>query len=218
MKDAQIAESETSPRAAGEVAGHILKVAARLFAERGYDATSVREIVAAAGVTKPTLYYHFGSKQGLAEALIRRPHVELVGELRALLEREVDPVRLLRETLETHLRFCRDDPDLARFFFALKSSPEGASLAEGMCRLGQEMKQVMADGFARLAELGLVDPGRLDGLERMFRGLILVSILDFLRYGRPLAADLADDLTRDLLHGFARPGYPIDNPDPRDRP
>ena len=41
------------------VARHIARAAARLFAERGYDATSVREIVEAAGVAKPTLYYYF---------------------------------------------------------------------------------------------------------------------------------------------------------------
>lgn len=44
--------------------------AAELFAARGYDAVSVREIVEACGVTKPALYYHFESKEGLARALI----------------------------------------------------------------------------------------------------------------------------------------------------
>ncbi len=48
----------------------VLKQAARLFAERGYDAVSVREIVESAGVTKPALYYHFGSKEGLARAVV----------------------------------------------------------------------------------------------------------------------------------------------------
>lgn len=48
----------------------VLAEAARLFAARGYDAVSVREIVQAAGVTKPALYYHFGSKEGLANALL----------------------------------------------------------------------------------------------------------------------------------------------------
>lgn len=48
----------------------ILHHAVSLFAVRGYDAVSVREIVLAAGVTKPSLYYHFGSKEGLAQALI----------------------------------------------------------------------------------------------------------------------------------------------------
>jgi AcrR family transcriptional regulator len=48
----------------------ILREAAELFAARGYDAVSVREIVQAAGVTKPALYYHFGSKEGVASTLI----------------------------------------------------------------------------------------------------------------------------------------------------
>ncbi len=50
----------------------ILRVAARLFATRGFEATSVREIVEAAGVTKPTLYYYFGSKEGLATGALDR--------------------------------------------------------------------------------------------------------------------------------------------------
>ncbi len=55
------------------VARHIARTAARLFAERGYDATSVREIVEAAGVAKPTMYYYFRSKEGLAQALLTVP-------------------------------------------------------------------------------------------------------------------------------------------------
>lgn len=43
----------------------MLAEALRLFTDRGYAATTVREIVAAAGVTKPVLYYYFGSKEGL---------------------------------------------------------------------------------------------------------------------------------------------------------
>jgi AcrR family transcriptional regulator len=54
-------KSEMSP-----VARQIARTAAKLFASRGYDATSIREIVEAAGVAKPTLYYYFGSKEGLA--------------------------------------------------------------------------------------------------------------------------------------------------------
>ena len=60
------------------VARHIARAAARLFAERGYDATSVREIVEAAGVAKPTLYYYFRSKEGLAQALLTVPLTSLV--------------------------------------------------------------------------------------------------------------------------------------------
>ena len=43
----------------------ILNTALELFCARGYDAVGVQEIVDRAGITKPTLYYYFGSKQGL---------------------------------------------------------------------------------------------------------------------------------------------------------
>jgi TetR/AcrR family transcriptional regulator len=43
----------------------LLTAALKLFNEKGYSATSVREIVEAAGVTKPVLYYYFGNKEGI---------------------------------------------------------------------------------------------------------------------------------------------------------
>lgn len=44
--------------------------ALKLFNRKGYSATTVREIVAEAGVTKPVLYYYFGSKEGVYLSLI----------------------------------------------------------------------------------------------------------------------------------------------------
>ncbi len=51
----------------------LLSSALELFTTKGYSATSVREIVEAAGVTKPVLYYYFGNKEGIYLALMREP-------------------------------------------------------------------------------------------------------------------------------------------------
>lgn len=48
----------------------ILSCALESFYEWGYDAVGVQEIVEKAGVTKPTLYYYFGSKRGLLECVM----------------------------------------------------------------------------------------------------------------------------------------------------
>lgn len=48
----------------------ILQCAKELFYLKGYDAVGVQEIVDRAGITKPTLYYHFGSKLGLLKSLM----------------------------------------------------------------------------------------------------------------------------------------------------
>ena len=48
----------------------IMESAKDLFYARGYDAVGVQEIADGAGITKPTLYYYFGSKLGLLKALL----------------------------------------------------------------------------------------------------------------------------------------------------
>src|SRR6185369_2858966 len=47
------------------VRDRLLNVALQLFAQKGFESTSVREIASAAEVTKPTIYYYFKSKEGL---------------------------------------------------------------------------------------------------------------------------------------------------------
>ena len=48
----------------------IFETALKLFAEKGYDATSVEEITSVVGVAKGTLYYHFSSKEEIFNFLI----------------------------------------------------------------------------------------------------------------------------------------------------
>jgi TetR/AcrR family transcriptional regulator len=53
----------------------LLQAALDFFTEKGYSATSVREIVKSAGVTKPVLYYYFKNKEGIYLELFREPFV-----------------------------------------------------------------------------------------------------------------------------------------------
>jgi AcrR family transcriptional regulator len=186
----------------GAVARHIARSAAKLFAERGYDATSVREIVEAAGVAKPTLYYYFRSKEGLAQALLTVPLSGLVATLRNLVTTEADPIRCMQRVLEAHYTFCREDPDRARFIYSLFFGPLRSEVAG-------ELEPFKADLFGwteaavrRLAEAGLVARERVDGCCAAFRGLIVVSTLDFLFEGRPLGQDMAPRQVREILFGF----------------
>jgi len=54
----------------------LLEAGIDLFAEKGYARTSVREIVARAGVTKPVLYYYFKNKAGILRAILDRAATE----------------------------------------------------------------------------------------------------------------------------------------------
>src|SRR5216110_1198663 len=52
----------------GDTRARIQRVALELFAEQGYDATSLREIAERLGVTKAALYYHFKSKEDIVRS------------------------------------------------------------------------------------------------------------------------------------------------------
>ncbi|HVN75407.1 MAG TPA: TetR/AcrR family transcriptional regulator [Thermoanaerobaculaceae bacterium] len=70
------------------VKGRLMLSAIALFARKGYAATTVREIVEAAGVTKPALYYHFGSKEGIFLAMMQEALAEFEATAAASLEME----------------------------------------------------------------------------------------------------------------------------------
>src|SRR5579875_451535 len=63
----------------------LLDVGRSLFAEKGFDGTSIEEIAARAGVSKPVVYEHFGGKEGLYAVVVDR-------EMSALLDRLTDAI------------------------------------------------------------------------------------------------------------------------------
>jgi AcrR family transcriptional regulator len=76
-------------RPRGDTRGDILAVAQELFADQGYDATSLREIAERLGITKAALYYHFKSKDDILRALIE-PMGDVLAELVDRLEAAQD--------------------------------------------------------------------------------------------------------------------------------
>jgi AcrR family transcriptional regulator len=66
LSSVDIPPSERDP----QTRNRLLQSAVRTFDRKGYSAASVREIAEMAGVAKPALYYHFGSKEGLLIAIL----------------------------------------------------------------------------------------------------------------------------------------------------
>jgi TetR/AcrR family transcriptional regulator len=195
--------ADEDDRASGTMYRHIARAAARLFASQGYDATSVREIVAAAGVTKPTLYYHFGSKAGLAHALLNAPLSRLTADLRGVLETEPDPVEALRKMIALKFEFGLDDPDRMRFIHALFFGPFGSRLVAELMPYFDELDRVFLAVSQRLAEAGIIAEGFDAEFTRHIRGLVVVSTLDFMFRGEPLDSRRVAGMVQRLIHGFA---------------
>lgn len=90
----------------------LIGVARGLFAANGVDGTSVEEIAATANVSKPVVYEHFGSKDGLYAVVVDREVQQLQGSLEAALTRPHQaPRRVLEAGVFALLDYIDDNPD-----------------------------------------------------------------------------------------------------------
>jgi AcrR family transcriptional regulator len=131
----------------------IMRHAAALFAARGYDAVSVREIVEAAGVTKPSLYYYFDSKEGLARALIDELHAAGAEMRRGVFATAKDVRDLLELYTREMLALAQRFRDTFAFAFSLWFGR--SSLKELICQTEEHHEQIIRDWHAALAARGM---------------------------------------------------------------
>src|ERR1051326_5215711 len=109
---------------------HVLQAALKRFAECGYEGTSVQEIVKAANVTKPTLYYYFGKKMELYQALVDYAHDERWRLMQAAAERGDTLADKLIEILAAVFDFSQNNRDVMRIAFATGFAAPGELPAE----------------------------------------------------------------------------------------
>jgi AcrR family transcriptional regulator len=122
-----MANNDHHNRREGPMGEQLLKAALKLFTQKGYAATSVREIVATAGVSKPVLYYYFENKEGIYLALMHR----LFGQLEMLFDEYHSEKGSAKEQLlslfDTAFLLVSDNRDLIRLMHAIYyGPPQGA--------------------------------------------------------------------------------------------
>jgi AcrR family transcriptional regulator len=88
----------------------LLDIGRRLFAERGLDGTSIEEIAARAGVSKPVVYEHFGGKEGLYAVVVDREVSRFLEMATRLLEGDDNTVKF-EVAAVTLLRYIQDNAD-----------------------------------------------------------------------------------------------------------
>jgi TetR/AcrR family transcriptional regulator len=155
-----------------DIRSRIGKVATRLFCRKGYGSTSVSEIVKLAGVTKPMLYYYFGSKAGLFNRLFE----EHFGAFHEILERILGMKgttrdKVLQLTID-QFRFCRDNVDGLRFIMNTVMGPQ-----KGIPRVRfPELNRINARLFAQILTEGIerreIKPMPIEGLGLAYIGMV----------------------------------------------
>ncbi|GAA3396799.1 TetR/AcrR family transcriptional regulator [Cryptosporangium minutisporangium] len=145
----------------------LLDVAEELFLGAGYERTSIEDIARAAGITRPVVYEHYGSKEGIYLACVRRARVPLNEALHAAFESSDDPVEQFTRGLDAYYALLERDANRWRLLF----SPNGVltgPLADDLLRERFRTANLIAD----LVETHLphVDPQRIDAFAHAISG------------------------------------------------
>jgi len=139
------------PRPGPDTRQQILQAALRRFAHSGYAGASVQHIVDEAKVTKPMLYYHFGSKEGLYSALIEWAADERLRRTQEAADRGTTLDRKFVEILAATFDFVRQHRELTRLSLGTLFAAKGEVPDQGQCTSkGRQVFDMMQD----LAENG----------------------------------------------------------------
>lgn len=157
----------------------ILWAAARLFARQGVAQTSTRQVAAEAGTTERTLFKHFGSKDGLAHAVIEQavlPHLapSSLDALRRVIAQQGDDVEVWHRALLTgRSQALAQAPELTRLLL-VEMLRDGTLLQRFAAQWAPAVWQPLTGLFARLQSEGrLRDDMPSEALVCMFLSLNL---------------------------------------------
>lgn len=106
----------------------MLAVAERLFCLKGYEATSVQDILDVLHISKGGFYHHFASKEAVLESLFARRAEHALMQTKEALETMVDPLQRLNTVLCYFLPLRKEDKDFMAMLLPLIERQEGRSM------------------------------------------------------------------------------------------
>ena len=134
---------------AAERREQLIEIARSVFAERGFDGTSVEEIAARAEVSKPVVYEHFGGKEGLYAVVVDREVRHLLDMMRDALT-EGSARMLLEQAAVALLDYIEQSSD--GFRILVRDSPLGSatgSYVSIMSDVASRVEGILVDEFKR---------------------------------------------------------------------
>lgn len=182
---------------------NILACALDLFAARGYEAVGVQEIAGAAGITKPTLYYYFGSKQGLLDALLLEHFEPLLREVRQAADYKHNLPVTLNRIVAACFAYARSQPAFYRLQLGLWFAPPESGAFATVIPFQRELHEIVEEMF-RQAE---ADHGNMRGRSRRYATTFLGMINTYIGLAMNGYVELDDRVVADAVHQFSHGIY-----------
>ena len=203
------AASTPDPRTEPSRREQLLAIAARLFAEKGFKNTTVRDIADAAGILSGSLYHHFDSKESMVDEILSRFQDELFGKYDEILAGADDARTKLERAVRVSFEAIDQHPHEVAIF---QNEADQLGTQERFSYLGERNHQsrevwltLLREGIASGALRPDLD---VELVHRFIRDTVWVAVRWYRPGGRVSAATVADQYLTILLDGIAVGGGP----------
>ncbi|HEX4830732.1 MAG TPA: TetR/AcrR family transcriptional regulator [Trebonia sp.] len=186
----------------------LLDIGRRLFAERGFEGTSIEEIAAQAGVSKPVVYEHFGGKEGLYAVVVDREVERLLSATTEFLDGDHSKVKFEAAAVGL-LRYIDENSDGFRILVR-DSNPVsgGGTYGTLLSDIAGQVEYIMADFLRSRGK----DPKLAAMYSQMMVGMVAFTGQWWLDARKPKLEIVAANLIDLAWEGLAGLGPNITSP------
>jgi len=174
----------------------LVQIGRALFAEKGFDATSIEEIAARAKVSKPVVYEHFGGKEGLYAVVVDREMSDLLNRLTAVLSAGQHPRELAEQAALALLIYIEEEADGFRILSRDSTSGAYSSLLND---IATQVEYVLVREFGQRG----VSTQHAAMYAQMLVGMVAVTGRWWLEERKPKREEVAAHLVNLAWNGLA---------------
>ncbi len=191
-------------------------IARELFAEKGFDGTSVEEIAARANVSKPVVYEHFGGKEGIYAVVVDREIQNLTNSLTQALNLGGHPKLIVERMALALLTYIEDNEE--GFRVLVRDSPMTQNTGSFSSLIGDvatKVEHLLADQFKRRG----LNPKTAPIYSQMLVGMVALTGQHWVDERSPKKSEVAAHLVNLAWNGLSglerRPQLGLDKGDPK---
>jgi AcrR family transcriptional regulator len=182
----------------------IFNAAAQLFSKKGYNGVSMREISEYTGLSKPTIYYYFGSKEGIFSALVDAGLHHNLGMFQEIIRKEIPIKEKITEIAKIRFRQVLEYPELSKFFMMLHTVTDKPVFIQNFVKEADQRREMLVSLIKKGVETGEFGPKANPGLAaEIFLGAIMFFITKQLMSKEKVLSDqLAEDIVELIFWGL----------------
>lgn len=177
----------------------LIQVGRTLFAEKGFEAVTVEEVAAEAGVSKPVVYEHFGGKEGLYAVVVDREMSDLLSRVQAALTPD-RPKAMLQSVVLAWLDYISEQTE--GFRLLVRDSAPGVAQGSFASLLSDIATRVAGQLAAEFDRRGY-NPKQADMYAQMLVGMVTSTGIWWIDVRKPKRDELAAHLVNLAWNGLS---------------